>query len=112
MLVQASGRPDLPGLVGLFVRAYHCKIGKRSMAYMKTAVAGIVSLGVLAPLCQVAAAQSNSASLPNQSFFYWGGGFGANVEERNHFSGGGANATDTYEPGPVGIMNFGYGLGN
>jgi outer membrane protein OmpA-like peptidoglycan-associated protein len=83
---------------------------------MKTGTATILAMGILATFSSVAAAQSNSAVVQSNSaalpFFYLGGGLGANVEERNHFLGGGASATDTYHPGPVGIMNFGYGFGN
>ncbi len=65
----------------------------------------------LALLAAGAAAQDGSAPGPSTGF-YIGGGAGANFQEENRFRGGGGDSNTTYGPGFVGLLNFGYGLGN
>lgn len=75
------------------------------------AAVAVVSVGFLA---QAAYAQGTGDNVaPPRSYgFYIGAGVGANLEENNRFSGGRADATDSYAAGFAGIANLGYGLGN
>jgi OmpA-OmpF porin, OOP family len=63
------------------------------------------SLGALAQT------QDYSAT-PRERGFYVGGGVGGNFQEDNQFTGSGTNSSTSYNGGPVGILNFGYALGN
>ncbi len=71
---------------------------------LTTALLGLVAVG--------AAAQDSSVTPAPSTGFYIGGGVGANFQEENRFRGGGGDSNTTYNPGFVGLLNFGYGLGN
>jgi OmpA-OmpF porin, OOP family len=72
----------------------------------------LATVAAVAVLAHAAYAQSDNAAPARSYGFYIGLGAGANIEERNHFTGGRADATDTYDAGPAGIVDLGYGLGN
>jgi OOP family OmpA-OmpF porin len=72
---------------------------------LATALLGSASLGALAQT-------DNAATTQRERGFYVGGGVGGNFQEDNKFTGSGTDSTKSYSAGPVGILNFGYALGN
>src|ERR1700759_4571041 len=60
----------------------------------------------------LAAATAAHAQSQPTTGFYIGGAAGANILEDNRFRNGGGSATDSYDTGYVGTLDFGYGLGN
>lgn len=69
--------------------------------------------GVLTAVLICAAWASASAqNAPHDHGFYIGGGVGANFQEQNRFRGGGADSNPNYDTGYLGLLNFGYALGN
>jgi OmpA-OmpF porin, OOP family len=73
---------------------------------------GAATVGVLSLLSGSCAAQTAPEPLQQSRGFYVGGGVGANFQEDNRFRGGGADSNASYDPGYVGLLNFGYALGN
>lgn len=70
--------------------------------------------GVLtaALLCAASASAAAEDGAPHDHGFYIGGGVGANFQEQNRFRGGGADSNPTYDTGYLGLLNFGYAMGN
>ncbi|HVA15171.1 MAG TPA: OmpA family protein [Stellaceae bacterium] len=71
----------------------------------------LIGASTIALALAAATSGAHAQSQPTNGF-YVGGAAGANIEEDNHFNGGGANATDSYDPGFAGTLDLGYGLGN
>ena len=79
----------------------------------KLAPATLLAAALLCGTALGALAQTDStATTQRERGFYIGGGAGANFQEDNQFTGSGTNSTTSYSAGPVGILNFGYALGN
>lgn len=78
------------------------------------ASAGILAAAVSSGSSQVALAQQPDTSVIERQNrgFYVGGALGGNFQEDNNFSGSRTNSTTSYNAGPVGLLNFGYALGN
>jgi OOP family OmpA-OmpF porin len=70
------------------------------------------STGLLAALAICAAASSASAQMMREKGPYIGAGVGINFQEDNRIPVAGVTLTPSYNPGPVGILSFGYAFGN
>jgi OmpA-OmpF porin, OOP family len=73
--------------------------------------AGVIAAAALGAASTGAFAQRADAP-QTQRGFYIGGGVGANFQEQNRFRGGGADSNAGYEPGYLGLLDFGYAMGN
>jgi OmpA-OmpF porin, OOP family len=84
------------------------------MSPRTVATASLLSAAVLSGSALVALAQpaDNSVIDRQNRGFYIGGGLGGNFQEDNNFTGSGTNSSTSYNAGPVGVLNFGYALGN
>ncbi len=76
------------------------------------AAVGLFTTALLAALASGAYAQDGAMSSTPSTGFYIGGGAGVNFQEENRFRGGGADNNTNYDPGFVGLLSLGYGMGN
>jgi len=77
----------------------------------KSVRAGMIAAAALSAASASAFAQDVSAP-QTQHGFYIGGGGGANFQEQNRFRGGSADSEVDYSAGYLGLLNFGYAMGN
>lgn len=76
------------------------------------AALGLFSTALMGALATGAWAQNAATSSAPTTGLYIGGGAGVNFQETNRFRGGGADNNTNYDPGFVGLLSLGYGLGN
>jgi outer membrane protein OmpA-like peptidoglycan-associated protein len=82
------------------------------MSFARTGAVVGLTASLVCGLAAAALAQDTSTLNRQNRGFYIGGGLGANFQTDVDFRGSGTDSKATYDPGPVGLLSFGYAFGN